>query len=123
MVSKLWFELTGVWLDNEIVMNGSGPLKNLASTRLPRERRNRIDMALLHQGLRRGEYVLTWVPSKANLSDCLTKERERASVSIAPDLKTTKLLLDALKTSTSQLKGIRRVTKTKEDVSTYYGWF
>jgi hypothetical protein len=43
------------------------------STALPREKRLRIDMALLLQGLRRGEYGLVWAGSSSNLANPLTK--------------------------------------------------
>jgi hypothetical protein len=43
-----------------------------ASTALPTEKRLRIDMALLGQGLRRGEYGLVWAGSSSNLANPLT---------------------------------------------------
>lgn len=76
-------------------------------------------MALLRLAMRRGEFILTWVPSRANISDSLTIERENGAPTIAPDLKVKKVLLDALRTNNTQLKGIRRVTRTKEDLSRY----
>lgn len=94
-------------------------MKNSITTKLPSERRNLIDMALLRQAMRRGEFILTWVPSRANISELLTKERAKGAPKIAPDFKLKKVLLNALRTNNTQLKGARRVTRTKEDMSRY----
>ena len=83
-LQQLWFELTSHKLEIEIVTDSHGTLKNSTTTKLPTERRNRIDMALLRQAMRRGEFILTWVPRRANLSDPLTKEAERGSRVLRP---------------------------------------
>lgn len=116
-LQQLWFELTGKRIEIEIVTDSKGTLKNLTTTKLPTERRNRIDMALLRQAMRRGQFILKWVPSRGNISDPLTKETEKGKPGIQPDLKLKKVLLDALRTNGTQLKGVQRVTRTKEDVS------
>lgn len=116
---QLWYEMTGKELEIEIITDSNSTLKNSTTTKLPLERRNRIDMALLRQALRRGEYRITWVPSKANISDPLTKENERGTTVSKPDLKIKRILLDALRTNNTQLRGVQRVTRTKEDVSNY----
>lgn len=116
---QLWFEMTGKKVDMKIVTDSNGTLKNSTTTKLPTERRNRIDMALLRQALRRGEYRRTWVPSRANLADSLTKMTAKGSPGIQPDIKLKGVLLSALRTNNTQLKGVKRVTRTKEDVSGY----
>jgi hypothetical protein len=47
--------------------------QNAVSTALPTEKRLRIDMALLRQGLRRGEYGLAWAGSSSTLANPLKK--------------------------------------------------
>jgi hypothetical protein len=91
--------------------------KNSVSTNLPRARRNRIAMALLRQSLRRGEYVIWWVPSRANLSDPFTKEIMAGPSPLSPSLILKQPLLDALRSNNRNLKGVKRITRTKEDVS------
>ena len=118
-LQQLWFELSGSKIPIEIVTDSHGTLKNSVTTKLPTERRNRIDMALIRQALRRGEIALTWVPSRANIADSLTKESDSRAPVRTPDKKLKKVLLDSLMTNNSQLKGVQRVTRTTEDVSRY----
>jgi hypothetical protein len=51
-----------------------GSMKNVLTTKLHVEKRLRIDLACIRQGLRNGDFEITWVPSRANLSDPPTKE-------------------------------------------------
>jgi hypothetical protein len=69
---QLWFELSGQHIGVRIVVDSLSVAKNLATTKLTEEKRLRIDLAVVKQGLRRGEFILTWVPSRANLADPLT---------------------------------------------------
>jgi hypothetical protein len=73
-LQQLWFELTGNKVPVELVIDSNGTSQNAATTLLPAERRSRTDMSKHRQGLRRGEYIWTWVPGRANLSDPMTKE-------------------------------------------------
>lgn len=118
-VQQLWLELSGIKVPIELVTDSNGTLKNSVTTKLPTERRNRIDMALIRQAMRKGTFSLTWVPSRANIADPLTKENDKGIPGIAPDVKLKSVLLNALRTNNSQLKGVRRITRTKEDVSRY----
>jgi hypothetical protein len=60
---KVWFELSGQWLDINLVVDSMGIANSIANTKMHAERLLRIDFALVPQGLRRGEFILTWVPS------------------------------------------------------------
>jgi hypothetical protein len=51
----LWKEISGQDLDALLVTDSASLQQKAASTVLPTEKRLRIDMALLGQGLRRGE--------------------------------------------------------------------
>ena len=103
-----------------LVVDSEGLHKNAGSTKLPLQKRLRIDMAALRQGLKRGEFVITWVPSKANLADPMTKADDRSHSDFRTPKKEMKsVLLDAFRSNCTNLKGIRQVTKTKEDVRNY----
>jgi hypothetical protein len=54
----LWKEISGQDLDALLVTDSESLQQKAVSTALPTEKRLRIDMALLCQGLRRGEYGL-----------------------------------------------------------------
>jgi hypothetical protein len=54
----LWKEISGQDLDALLVTDSENLQQKAMSTALPTEKRLRIDMALLRQGLRRGEYGL-----------------------------------------------------------------
>jgi hypothetical protein len=119
-LQQLWFELTGTWLEIRLLGDSEGTSKNIVTTKLPTEKRLRIDLACMRQGLRRGEYSMTWLPSRANLSDPLTKETERSDaprLEVCMDMK--RLLLLALRTNNTHLKGVRQHTKSQEDVRKY----
>lgn len=119
-LQQLWFELTGNTLPIQLLGDSEGTAKNTVTTKLPTEKRLRIDLACMRQGLRRGEYFMTWLPSRSNLSDPLTKESptsEAARIDVCMNMK--RLLLTALRTNNTQLKGVRRITKTQEDVRKY----
>jgi hypothetical protein len=74
----------------------------------------------LRQGLRRGEYILTWVPGRANLSVPMTKEiLGKGASPLSPCERLKRPLLDGLRTNNINLKGVKRVTKTQTDVSKY----
>jgi hypothetical protein len=60
-------------LDALLVTDRKSLQQKAVSTALPTEKRLRIDMALLLQGLRRGEYGLVWAGSSSNLANPLTK--------------------------------------------------
>jgi hypothetical protein len=69
----LWKEISGQDLDALLVTDGESLHQRAVSTALLTEKRLRIDMALLHQGLRRGEYGPVWTSSSSNLANPLTK--------------------------------------------------
>jgi hypothetical protein len=118
-IQRLWLELTGKHIPVVLVTDSEGTAKSSVSTKLLRERRNRIDMALLRQSLRRGEYEMWWVPSRANLSDPFTKEIPSGPSPLSPSVFMKQPLLDALRSNNSNLKGAKRITRSKEDVSRY----
>jgi hypothetical protein len=69
----LWKEISGQDLDALLVTDSKSLQQNAVSTALPTEKRLRIDIALLRQGLHRGEYGLEWAGSSSNLANPLTK--------------------------------------------------
>lgn len=78
-LQQVCFEISGHRIPVEIATDSNGTPKNSVTTKLPTERRNCIDMPLIHQSLRRGEFILTWVPSRANISDSLAKETQKGT--------------------------------------------
>jgi hypothetical protein len=119
-LQKLWFELTGNKVPVELKIDSNGTSQNATTTRFPVQKRSRTDMSKLRQGLRRGEYILTWVPGRANLSDPTIKEiLGKGGSPLSPCERLKRLLLDALRTNNTNLKGVKRVTKTQADVSKY----
>jgi hypothetical protein len=84
-------------------------------TALPTEKRLRIDMALLRQGLRRGEYGQVWAGSSSNLANPLTKGPR----GISPTMSVKLPLLRALKTNCTHLDTVPTRIKTWADVSKY----
>jgi hypothetical protein len=61
----LWKEISGQALDALLVTDSESLQQKAVSTALPTEKRYHIDMALLRQGLRRGEYCLVWADSSS----------------------------------------------------------
>jgi Reverse transcriptase (RNA-dependent DNA polymerase) len=118
-LKQLWLELSGNEVDVRFVVDSLGVAKNLITTKLTVEKRLRIDLAVVRQGLRRGEFVVTWVPSRANLADALTKESESDLPRLNPSDHMKKPLLDALRSNCTNLRGVRQDTKTQADVSKY----
>lgn len=59
---QLWFDLTGVKIPIELVFDSNGTSGNVTTTKFSTEKRSQIDMARLRQGLRRAEYIISWVP-------------------------------------------------------------
>jgi hypothetical protein len=118
-LKQLWLELSGQEVSFRIVVDSMGVAKNIVTTKLHTEKRMRIDLAVVRQGLRRGDFVLTWVPSRANLADALTKEAENNLPRLRPCIHMNKPLLDALRSGCSNLRGVRQETKIKADVSRY----
>jgi hypothetical protein len=70
---SLWKEISGQDFDALLVTGSESLQQKAVSTALPTEKRLRIDMALLLQGFRRGEYGLVWAGSSSNLANPLTK--------------------------------------------------
>jgi hypothetical protein len=69
----LWKEISRQDLDALLVTDSESLQQKAVSTALPMEKWLRIDMALLRQGLRRGEYGLVCAGSSSNLANPLTK--------------------------------------------------
>jgi hypothetical protein len=116
---KIWHELTGHWLKVRLIVDSMGALKNLVTTKLPEEKRLRIDLAIVRQGLRRGDFDVSWIPSKENLSDPLTKESDNEGDRLKPCDVMKRPLLDALRSNCTNFRGLHLVTKTQADVSRY----
>jgi hypothetical protein len=53
-LQKLWEELTGSMVVIHIVFDSPGMAKNISTSKLPVEKRLRIDLAVVRQILRRG---------------------------------------------------------------------
>jgi hypothetical protein len=85
------------------------------STALPTEKQLRIDMALLRQGLRRGEYGLVRAGSSSNLANPLTK----GPCGISPTMSVKLPLLHALETNCTHLNTVPTRIKSWADVSKY----
>jgi hypothetical protein len=85
------------------------------STALPTEKWLQIDMTLLRQGVRRGEYGLVWAGSSNNLANPLTKGPRGISPTISVKLP----LLRALETNCTHLDTVPTRIKTWADVSKY----
>jgi hypothetical protein len=66
-------ETLGQGLDALSVTDIESLQQKAESTALPMENRLRIDIYLLLQGLRRGEYGLVWAGSSSSLANPLTK--------------------------------------------------
>jgi hypothetical protein len=104
----LWKEISGQDLDALLVTDSESLHQNAVSTALPTEKRLRIDMALLRQGLRHGEYGLVWAGSSINLGNPLTKGLR----GISPTMSVKLPLLRALETNCSHLDTVPTRIKT-----------
>jgi hypothetical protein len=118
-LSQIWSELTGRKLKVRLVVDSMGSMKNVLTTKLPVEKRLRNDLACIRQGLRNGDFEISWVPSRANLSNPLTKESESDTARLKPCTHLKRPLLDALRSNCTNFRGIRLVPKTQADVSKY----
>jgi hypothetical protein len=110
----LWKEISGQDLD-ALLVTDSELQQKAVSTALPTEKRLRIDMALLRQGLRRGEYGLEWAGSSSNLANPLTKGPR----GISPTTSVKLPLLRAVETNCTHLDKVPTRIKTWADVSKY----
>jgi hypothetical protein len=95
----LWKEISGQVLDALLVTNSESLQQKAVSTAFPTEKRLRIDMDLLRQGLCRGEYDLVWAGSSSILANPLTKSPR----GISPTLSVELPLLRALETNCTHL--------------------
>jgi hypothetical protein len=111
----LWKEISGQDLDALLVTDSESLQQKAVSTALPTEKWLRIDMALLGQGLRRGEYGLVWAGSSSNLANSLTKGPR----GISPTMSVKLPLLRALDTNCTHLDTVPTRIKTWADVSKY----
>jgi hypothetical protein len=111
----LWKEISGQDLDALLVTDIESLQQKAVSTALLTEKRVRIDMALLRQGLRRGEYGLVWAGSSSNLANPLTK----GPCGISPTISVKLPLLRALETNCTHLDTVPTRIKTWADVSKY----
>jgi hypothetical protein len=69
----LWNKISGQDLDALLVTVSESLQQKAVTMALPTEKRFRNDMALLRQGLRRGECDMMWAGSSSNLANPLTK--------------------------------------------------
>jgi hypothetical protein len=111
----LWKEISGQDLDALLVTDSGSLQQKAVSTALPAEKRLRMDMALLCQDLRRGEYGLVWVGSSSNLANPLTTGPR----GISPTMSAKLPLLRALETNCTHLDTVPTRIKTWADVSKY----
>jgi hypothetical protein len=111
----LWKEIYGQELDAMLVTDSESLQQKAVSTALSTGKRLRIDMALLRQGLRRGEYGLVWSGFSSNLANPLTKGPR----GISPTMSIKLPLLLALDLNCTHLDTVPTRTKTWADVSKY----
>jgi hypothetical protein len=111
----LWKEISGQDLDTPVVTDSESLQQKAVSTALPTDKRLRIDMALLRQGFRPGEYGLVWAGSSSNLANALTKGPR----GISPTMSIKLPLLRALETNCTHLDMVPTRIKTWADVSKY----
>jgi hypothetical protein len=111
----LWKEISGQDLGALLVTDRESLQQKAVSTALPTKKRLRIDMALLHQGLRRGEYGTVWAGSSSNLANPQTKGPR----GISPTMSVKIPLLCALETNFTHLDTVPIRIKTWADVSKY----
>jgi hypothetical protein len=95
----LWKEISGQDLDAVLVTDSESLQQKAVPTALKTEKRLRIYMALLLQGLRRGEYGLVWAAPSSNLANPLTKDTRGISTTMSAKLP----LLRALETNCTHL--------------------
>jgi hypothetical protein len=108
---QIWFELYGI----SICQNCGGqyrPLKertyDIANCREMVE--NRL-VCLVKASV--PETVVTWVPSRANLSDALTNEADNDLPRFQSSDQMTKPLFDALRFGSKNLRGIRQIRELR----------
>jgi hypothetical protein len=111
----LWKEISGQDLDALLVTDSEILQQKAVSTSLPTEKRLRIDMALLRQGLRRGEYGQVWAGSSSNLENSLKKGFR----GISPTMSVKLPLLRAFETNCAHLDTVPIRIKTLADVRKY----
>jgi hypothetical protein len=111
----LWKEISGQDLDALLVTDSESLQQKAVLTAFPTEKRLRIDMALLRQGLRRGEYGLVWAGSSSSLTNPLMKGPRGISPAISVKLP----FLRALETNCTHLDKVPTRIKTWADVSKY----
>ena len=115
----MWSELTGSDLRDQktILTDNEGLVKKVVIKAPSLEKRQRTDMSILRQGIRRGENKMTWVPSGAMLADSLSKGDIHSTNTMRERFKCS--LTRALRTNCTFFKGITTRTVTREDVSRY----
>jgi hypothetical protein len=111
----LWKEISGQDLVALLVTDSESLQQKAVSTALPTEKRLRIDVALLRQGLRREEYGLVWACSSSNLANPLTQGPR----CISPTMSVKLPLLRALETNCTYLDTVLTRIKTWAYVSKY----
>jgi hypothetical protein len=104
----LWKEISGQDLDALLVNDSESLQQKSVSMALLSEKWLRIDMALLRQGLRRGEYGLVWAGSSSNLANPLTKGPR----GISPKMSVEIPLMRALETNCTHLDTVPTRIKT-----------
>jgi hypothetical protein len=108
----LWKEISGQDLDALLMTDSESLQQKAVSRALPTEKRLRIDMALLRQGLRSREYGLVWAGSSSNLVNSLTKGPR----GISPTMSVRLPLQRALETNCTHLDTVPTRIKTWADV-------
>jgi hypothetical protein len=112
----LWMEISGQDLDALLVPDSESLQQTAVSMALTTQKRIRIDMDLLRQGLRRQEYCLVWAGSSSNLANPLTKGPRGKSPTMSVKLP----LLRALEANCTHLDTVPTRIKTWADVRKYW---
>jgi hypothetical protein len=83
-LEQIWLKLTSQVISIRLLVDSMGIANLIATTKLPAERRLRIDYAVVREGLRNGVFSLIWVPSRANLADPFVVSRISSRSKLAP---------------------------------------
>lgn len=113
-IQQVFYELTSVRLLIRLDVDSEGLHKITVTTIVLLQKRLKINIASLRQGLRRGEVIHACVRSFANLTDPRLKANPKSSGQLEPPNDSMKrLLTKSLRFNCTDLRRIRQVTKLR----------